>query len=52
MFIESPFLTKRENELLQMLERLLYAMEKGEEPPFEEAAALVMRLRSYDSDAN
>ena len=52
MLTESPFLTKRENELLHMLERLLYAMEKGEEPPFEDAAALVIRLRNYDSDAN
>lgn len=52
MLTKSPALTKREDELLHMLERLLHALEKGDEPPFEEAAALVIQLRGYDSDAD
>lgn len=51
MHPDSANLTARENELLRMLEKLLHALEKGDEPPFEEAAALVMRLRGYDSAA-
>lgn len=43
----SPFLTKNENELLQMIEQMLAADAKKQALPVEAALNLVQRMRSH-----
>jgi hypothetical protein len=42
-----PVLTARERELLEMLETVLQAAEKGDDLPWDQAAEVVSKFRGY-----